>query len=167
MDPNIMDVVANAGTVVNSPQLFLGLLGIGLMVAIAAVGSGLGVLAAGLAAVGGWKKCNKANKPLPMTLVAVTGMPISQTLYGFILLLQMVAIPKQVIADNAGLLLGYGIGTGIALALSAFAQGKIGAAACDALVDDSKGFANYLMVLGIAETVALFAMVFTMINLPS
>ena len=162
MDPNTVTEV-----VVNSTELFLGLLGMGLMVAIAAVGSGLGVLASGLAAVGGWKRCNKANKPLPMTLVAITGMPISQTLYGFILLLQMVAIPREVMASNAGLLLGYGIGTGVALGLSAFAQGKIGAAACDALVDDSKGFANYLMVLGIAETVALFAMVFTMINLPS
>ena len=164
MIPNVVNAVAEPGVVATMTQEFLGLLGIGLVLPIAAVGSCIAITIVGLAAVGAWKRCIKANKPLPMTIVALTGMPISQTLYAFILLLQMINITPTV--ENAGLLFGYGIGTGLALFFSAVAQGKIGAAACDALADDSKGFVNYLMVLGIAETVALFAMVFTMINLP-
>ena len=34
------------------------------------------------------------------------------------------------------------------------------AAACDAFGETNKGFANDLMVLGVVETVALFALVF-------
>ncbi|MBM4061968.1 MAG: hypothetical protein FJ265_12865 [Planctomycetes bacterium] len=44
--------------------------------------------------------------------------------------------------------------------LSAWMQGKIGASAADAMTDTGKGFGNYLMALGIIETVALFVMVF-------
>jgi len=39
-------------------------------------------------------------------------------------------------------------------------QGKAGAAASDAMAETGKGFGNYLMVLGVIETVALFVMVF-------
>ena len=34
---------------------------------------------------------------------------------------------------------------------------------CDALAETGKGFTNYIMVVGLCETVALFAMVFGMI----
>ena len=144
---------------------FLGLLGIGLLLPIAAIGSGLGISIAALASVGAWKRCYKANKPAPMTLVALCGVPISQTLYAFILLMQMINITPT--AENAGLLFAYGIGTGFALFVSSYGQGKVAAAAADSLADNGQGFVNYLTVLGIIETVALFAMVFTMINLPS
>ena len=36
----------------------------------------------------------------------------------------------------------------------------------DALAETGKGFGNYIMVLGVIETVALFVMVFTMTALP-
>ncbi|RKY86096.1 V-type ATP synthase subunit K, partial [candidate division KSB1 bacterium] len=38
--------------------------------------------------------------------------------------------------------------------------------AADALAETGKGFGNYIMVLGVIETVALFVMVFTMTALP-
>ena len=41
-------------------------------------------------------------------------------------------------------------------------QGKAGASASDALAETGKGFTNYIMVVGLIETVALFAMVFLM-----
>ena len=44
----------------------------------------------------------------------------------------------------------------------AYAQGKSAAVACDALGETGKGMVNYLMVLGVGETVALFVMVFSM-----
>jgi len=55
-----------------------------------------------------------------------------------------------------------GILCGIAMGMSAWMQGKAGASAADAMAETGKGFGNYLMVLGIIETVALFVMVFIM-----
>ena len=48
---------------------------------------------------------------------------------------------------------------------SAWYQGKSAAVACDALGETGKGMVNYLMVLGIVETVALFVLVFSMMVL--
>jgi V/A-type H+-transporting ATPase subunit K len=51
------------------------------------------------------------------------------------------------------------------MAFSAIAQGQAGAAGADALSETGKGFANYIAVVGICETVALFAMVLSMTSL--
>ena len=59
--------------------------------------------------------------------------------------------------------LGLGIAAGLAMCFSAIAQGKAGAAGSDALGETGKGFAQYIMVVGLCESVALFAMVFSMI----
>mgnify|MGYP003296925213 CR=1 FL=1 len=40
-------------------------------------------------------------------------------------------------------------------------QSEAGAAGADALAETGKGFANYIMIVGLCETVALFAMVFS------
>ena len=53
----------------------------------------------------------------------------------------------------------------LAMGISALLQGKAGAKAADALAETKKGFGNYIMVLGIIETVALFVMVFLMTTL--
>ena len=55
---------------------------------------------------------------------------------------------------------------GFYMGLSAWMQGKAAARASDALAETGKGFGNYIMVLGVIETVALFVMVFAMIALP-
>ena len=144
-------------------QQIIGMLGGGLVMGLGAVGSGIGLGIVGSAAVGAWKRCYKGNRPAPPVLLVMCGMPMSQTFYGFILMLSMLAV--TVTPENAGALLGFGIATGLALCFSAIAQGKIAAAACDALADNSKGLGLYIMALGIAESIALFAMVFTMINL--
>jgi V/A-type H+-transporting ATPase subunit K len=140
----------------------LGLLGAGLVMGIAAVGSAIGIGIAGQAAIGAWKKCYIANKPAPMTLITFAGAPLTQTFYGFILMGQMKAAAT---ADNGWLLLGFGLASGLAMAFSAIAQGQAGAAAADAQGETGKGFAQYISVVGICETVALFAMVLSMTSL--
>ena len=40
-----------------------------------------------------------------------------------------------------------------------------GAAGADALAETGQGFGNYLMTLGVVETVALFVLVFSMMGL--
>jgi V/A-type H+-transporting ATPase subunit K len=133
---------------------------------IAAVGSAIGIGIAGQAAIGAWKKCYIANKPAPMTLVTFAGAPLTQTFYGFILMGQIknyAALPAN--AGNGWLYLGFGVASGLAMAFSAIAQGQAGAAAADAQGETGKGFAQYISVVGICETVALFAMVLSMTSL--
>ncbi len=59
------------------------------------------------------------------------------------------------------LILAAGIVPGIAIGMSAIAQGQCSAAGCDAFGETGKGFANYIIVVGLCETVALFVMAFT------
>ena len=135
-----------------------GLLGIGAVLAFAAIGSALGMGTAGMAAVGAWKKCFVQNKQAPFMIIAFVAAPLTQTLYGFILMNSLKAAADSGAADP--LILGAGVLGGIAIGFSAWFQGKAGASASDALAETGKGFANYLLVLGLVETVALFVMVF-------
>ena len=134
-----------------------GLIGIGGALALAAIGSAFGMGSAGMAAVGAWKKCFVQNKPAPFMIIAFVGAPLTQTIYGFILMNALISA-----ADTADqwLLLGAGVLGGIAMGMSALFQGRAGASASDALGETGKGFGNYIMVLGLIETVALFVMVF-------
>ncbi|MCR4734773.1 MAG: V-type ATP synthase subunit K [Treponema sp.] len=136
----------------------LGLLGAGLVMGIAALGSAIGIGIAGQGAIGAWKRCYVNNKRAPFILTVFAGAPLTQTIYGFLLMRNMLESEQ-----NAGFLLGLGIASGLAMAFSAIAQGKAGAAGSDALGETGKGFTQYIMVVGLCETVALFAMVFSMI----
>ncbi|MGP1474624.1 MAG: V-type ATP synthase subunit K [Treponema sp.] len=135
-----------------------GMLGAAVVMGIAAVGSAIGIGIAGQGAIGAWKRCYVNNKPAPFILTVFAGAPLTQTIYGFLLMQQMIASEK-----SGGFLLGLGIASGLAMMFSAVAQGKAGAAGSDALGETGKGFAQYIMVVGLCETVALFAMVFSMI----
>ena len=136
----------------------LGLLGAGLVMGIAALGSAIGIGIAGQGAIGAWKRCYVNNKRAPFILTVFAGAPLTQTIYGFLLMRNMIESEQ-----NPGFLLGLGIASGLAMAFSAIAQGKAGAAGSDALGETGKGFTQYIMVVGLCETVALFAMVFSMI----
>jgi V/A-type H+-transporting ATPase subunit K len=135
----------------------IGLMGFAAALGLAGFGSAFGAGVAGQAAIGAWKKCFASNKPAPFLLVAFVGAPLTQTIYGFILMNQMLGSSAE-----GYKLLGMGIFGGLAMGASAYAQGKAGAGAADAMGETGKGFVNYLMVLGVIETVALFAMVFLM-----
>ena len=138
----------------------LGLLGAALVMGIAAIGSAFGIGIAGQAAIGSWKKCYMSNKAAPFILTVFAGAPLTQTIYGFLLMQHI----KTATADP-GFLLVLGIGAGIAMAFSAVFQGKAGAAGADALAETGKGFSQYITVVGLCETVALFALVFSMVAL--
>ncbi|MBE6349146.1 MAG: V-type ATP synthase subunit K [Spirochaetaceae bacterium] len=138
----------------------MGLIGAALAFGIAALGSAIGIGFAGQAGIGAWKRCYMNNKPAPFIITVFAGAPLTQTIYGFLLMQNMINSAKD------GLfLLVLGIVAGIAMAASAIFQGKAGAAGSDALGETGKGFAQYIMVVGLCETVALFAMVFSMIVL--
>lgn len=129
--------------------------------ALAAIGSAAGTGVAAMAAVGAWKKCYAQNKAAPFMLVAFIGAPLSQTIYGMILCNNIKAA-----ADSLGNVQAYpamiaaGVLGGIAMAVSAYMQGKAGAGCSVALAETGKGFGNYLMAIGVVETVAIFVLVF-------
>lgn len=139
---------------------FFGMLGAAICMGIAAIGSAIGIGIAGQGAIGAWKRCYMNNKPAPFILTVFAGAPLTQTIYGFLL---MSIKLKTLGAENPGMALGFGIASGLAMCFSAIAQGKAGAAGSDALGETGKGFAQYIMVVGLCESVALFAMVFSMI----
>ncbi len=141
----------------------IGLLGPAAALCFAAIGSAMGTGVAAQAAIGGWKKCFANNKPAPFLLVAFAGAPLSQTIYGLLLMNFISAAASNGISDM--ILLSDGIFGGIAIGASAYMQGRVAASAADALVSTGKGTANYFMVIGIVETVALFVMVFLMLTL--
>jgi V/A-type H+-transporting ATPase subunit K len=179
----------------------LGKLGGASMLALAAFGSALGAGAAAPAAIGAWKKCYAHGKTPPFMLLAFIGAPLSQTIYGMIIMnrianicsvttyLSAEAIAKAKEAAKAAsvpdwlsfippdtmqhaeaslmtvvsswhALLGVGFFGGLAMGASAWMQGRAGAAAADALAETGQGAGNYLMALGIIETVAIFVLVF-------
>ncbi len=131
-----------------------------LVLALSAFGSGIGAGIAGMAAIGAWKKNFSQNKPASFLLVALTAAPLTQTIYGFIVMNKMVEL-----ANKGTYLWSVGLFSGAAIGLSAYWQGKCAAAACDSMGETGKGFANYMAVLGMTETVALFVMVFTSVVL--
>lgn len=149
---------------------FSGQLALGLVLALSAIGSAIGIGIAGQAAAGAWAREARAGRPLSFTYVILVGLPLSQTVYGAILMLiglrDRVYNP-ELLAGNAGALLGIGLAGGLAELFSAYFQGKIGAAAVRALSDGGgQGMAFMIIAMGIAETVGLFAFVFLLMVLP-
>ena len=130
-------------------------LGAAAVLALSAAGSALGAGMAGLAAIGAWKKSFSQNKSASFAIVAFVGAPLTQTIYGMIVMNKIIELSLKGIY-----VWSVGIFCGLAIGLSALWQGKAAAVACDALGETEKGFANYIIVLGIIETVALFVMAF-------
>ena len=140
----------NAGT--------LGELGIAVSFGLAVIGSIIGAYMVGSATIGAWKKCFLLNKPAPFILVAFAGQPLTNIIYGFITMNSLASSP---LGDFQ--LLFMGIFAGIGIGGAAFAQCYCAACASEAFAETEQGFGNYLMVIGICETIALFVMVFTML----
>ena len=131
-------------------------IGMACALGLSAMGSAFGSGFAAQASVGAWKKCYANGKPAPFIMVAFSGAPLTQTIF----------IRSAVEGGcDAALAMFTGIFAGLAIGLSAFFQGKVAAASADALGETGKGTANYFIVIGIIETVALFTLVFSLLLL--
>ena len=100
----------------------------------------------------------------PFIMMAFVGAPLTQTIYGMLLrnAIRKASLPPESFPFQ----MLVGIAGGLAIGMSAYMQGKAAASACDALGETGKGFGNYLMVLGVIETVAVFVMIFCMQAIP-
>ena len=136
----------------------LGWIGIGASLGLSGLGSTIGMGINGPAVIGAWKKCFMQKKPAPFILVVFAGVALSNIIYGFIV---MNAMRGSSLADPA--LLAMGLASGLIIGGVAITQAMCAACAAEAMAETGKGFGNFLMVIGIAETIALFAMVFTLL----
>jgi V/A-type H+-transporting ATPase subunit K len=139
-------------------------IGIGGCFALSALGSAIGMAANGPAVIGAWKKCYIQKKPAPFILLVFGATCLSNIIYGFILLLLLPgsAAATAGTAEGAYMLLTLGLGSGLAISAVAITQAMCAAAAADAYAETGQGFANCLMIVGIAETISLFAVVFVL-----
>ena len=147
---------------------WLGQIGYALPLGLGAIGSALGIAAAGRAAAGAWAKEAKAGKALNAKHLILVGMPLSQTIYGF---LMMFLILKPQVSpmspEKAGLMFSVGLAVGLAELFSAWIQGVIGAAGVRAVSEaDGKPFAFTITAMGICETIGLFAFVLMYMLMP-
>ena len=141
-------------------------------IGFSAVGSALGCGAAGASTIGAMKKVYSQGKNPSLLLMGIAGAALTQTIYGLVLTFLMLnkiataggKIPEAV--DYWPLFLLMGSLAGIAMGFSAWFQGKAAAGASPAYTEtDGKGFANYLIILGLIETVALFVFVVVLLLL--
>jgi len=132
-------------------------IGIGGCFGLSAVGAAIGMAVNGPAVIGAWKKCYVQKKPAPFILLVFGATCLSNIIYGFILLLLLPASTA-----SAFVLLTLGLGSGFAIGAVAITQAMCAASAAEAYAETGQGFANYLMIVGIAETISLFAVVFVL-----
>ena len=137
----------------------LGQFGIMASFGLSALGSAVGVGVVGTTTIGAWKKCFVQNKPVPFILVAFAGVPLSNVIYGFIL---MNTLASSEILNNYQLLF-LGLFGGMGIGVTAYTQARCCAYASEAFAETGQGFGNYMMVIGICETVALFVMVLSIL----
>jgi len=156
-------------------SVFMGQLGYALPFMLGGVGSALGILNAGRAAAGEWAKEGKSGQVQRFVYLTLAGMPLSQTLYGFLFmymcfagLVQNADTQAASLLENYGVaIFGIGLACGVLQLASAWAQGLLGAAGCRTLGDSNgKGFVLIVSAMGIAETVGLFGFVFFMLLMP-
>ena len=133
--------------------------------ALSGLGSAIGTGFAAAGAIGAWKKCYAQNRPAPFLLLAYVGAPITQTLYGLILMFTMIGT-KVLPGGGVGMLI-LGIFAGAGIGMSAIFQGRAGGCSADAHGETGQGLTNNLAALGVIETTAIFIMVFTLIAVGS
>ena len=110
-------------------------IGMACALGLSAMGSAFGSGFAAHAAVGAWKKCYANGKPAPFIMVAFSGAPLTQTIYGFLLM----NFIRSAVASGAdpALAMFTGIFAGLAIGLSANFQGTLAAASAAYLLGAS------------------------------
>ena len=131
----------------------LGYLGMGLMLALAGIGSCYGTTIAGNAAEGALKKDPSKSSGY----MILSALPATQGLYGFLAFLLHVSK----VADNGLLWFGVGVGVGLVCLFSAIRQGQVCA---NDIIGVSQGHdvqTNTMIYAALPEFYAILALVAT------
>jgi len=161
----------------STTSVMMGQMGLGLTLGLATIGSALGIGTASRAAAGAWAKEAKAGRSLSFTYIILIGMPLSQTIYAFVLM--FIALQPQIVGSDAAVLMeslqnhgftyfGIGVAAGFVEMFSAWMKGRIGAASIRSISEgEGKGLVNSIIAMGICESVGLFGLVFMLLVVPS
>lgn len=136
--------------------IMLGWAGIYAPLGLGALGSMIGCSIAGQAGIGAMLDVESGGAKL----VVLSGMPFSQTLYGFLV---MQALTRPVTFENAPALFAVGILSGIALLVSAWRQGDCLASAVNVAKVKPEAYGISITPAAMVEGAAIFAFVFAMI----
>lgn len=136
--------------------LTLGWLGIYAPLALGAIGSMIGCMRAGMAACGAMLEVESGFG----RFVGVAAMPSSQTIYGIVVTM---ALPATITAENSPGIFALGVLSGVALMLSAIAQGSACASSINASKSKPEVFGISLAPAALIEGFAVFAFVFALV----
>ena len=134
-------------------NILLGYLGVGLMLALAGIGSCYGTTIAGNAAEGALKK--DASKSAGYMILSA--MPASQGLYGFVAFMTF----GEVTAEYALLKFAMGISVGLVFLLSAIRQGQLCANGIAGMAQGHDVQTNTMIYAALPEFYAILALVAT------
>ena len=132
-------------------ETILGYLGLGLVLALAGIGSAIGTTIAGNAAEGGLKKKPEASG----NFMVLSALPATQGIYGFVAFFMLMGnVPEQGLK-----VFGIGLCVGLVCMISAIRQGKVYA---NGIVGVSQGhdvFTNTLIYAALPEFYAILGLV--------
>jgi len=135
-------------------ETILGYLGLGLVLALAGIGSAIGTSTAGNAAEGGLKKRPEASG----SFMVLSALPATQGIYGFVAFFMMLG-KLQADASQGLVIFGIGLCVGLVCLFSAIRQGQVCA---NGIVGVSQGhdvFTNTLIYAALPEFYAILGLV--------
>jgi len=136
------------------------MIGPAIVMGLGCVGSSIGCGIAGMASHGVMTRVDEGHGKF----IALSAIPSSQSIYGFILMILMKnAIKAGSLPGIAGI--GLGLFVGFALMASAIFQGKAAVTAIQASAKQPGIYGKTIAALGIVESFALFAFVFALLLL--
>ncbi len=136
--------------------LALGWVGVFSPLALGAIGSMIGCARAGQAACGAMLEVESGYG----RFIGISAMPSSQTIYGIVVTL---SFNRPLTVTNAPGLFGLGLLAGLALMLSAMAQGSACAASINASKSKPEVFGISITPAAVVEGFAVFAFVFALV----
>ena len=132
-------------------DLILGYLGLGLVLALAGIGSAIGTSIAGNAAEGALKKRPEKSG----NYLVLSALPATQGIYGFVAFFMM----RGDVLERPAVIFGVGLSVGLVCLLSGIRQGQVCA---NGIVGVSQGhnvFTNTLIYAALPELYAILGLV--------
>ena len=135
-------------------ETVLGYLGLGLVLALAGIGSSIGTSCAGNAAEGALKKKPEGSG----NYMVLSAIPATQGIYGFVAFFML---RSKMVADPANGLLIFGIGlcVGVVCLISAIRQGQVCANGIVGISQGHNVFTNTLIYAALPEFYAILGLV--------
>jgi len=133
----------------------LGYLGLGLVLALAGMGSSIGTTTCGNAAEGALKKKPEASG----TFMVMSALPATQGIYGFVAFFMLLNKYGATMAENGPMVFGIGLCVGLVCLWSAMRQGTVCA---NGIIGVSQGhdvFTNTMIYAALPEFYAILGLV--------